>query len=75
MNKVSGSDGIPVELLKILKDNAANKALHSKLEKLSSSQRTGKGRLLFQSQRRYYCTIALLSHASKVMLKSLQDRL
>ena len=50
--------------------------------KLSSGQRTGKGQFLLQSKRKAmpkgcsnYCTIALISHASKVMLKILQARL
>ena len=60
-NKASGSDGIPVELSHILKDDAV-KALHSvgkqfwkfasKTGKLSSDQRTGKGQFSFQSQRK-----------------------
>ena len=54
MNKVSGGHGIPVELFKILKDDAV-KVLHSyanTLRKLSSGHRTGKGQFSFQSQRR-----------------------
>ena len=54
----------------------------SKFGKLSSGHRTGKGQFSFQSQRKAicqrmfnYCTIALISHASKVMLKILQARL
>ena len=53
----------------------------SKFGKLSSGHRTGKGQFLFQSQRKNakkcsnYHTIALISHASKVMLKILQARL
>ena len=50
--------------------------------KLSNGPRTGKGQFSFQSQRKAmpknvqnYCTIALISHASKVMLKILQARL
>ena len=49
--------------------------------KLSSGHRTGKGQFSFQSQRKAmpkssnYCTIALISHTSKVMLKILQARL
>ena len=54
MNKVSGGDGIPVELFQILKDDAV-KMLHSicsKSGKLSSGHRTGKGPFSFQSQRK-----------------------
>ena len=51
----------------------------SKFEKLSSGHSTGKGQFSFQSQRKEECsnyrTIALISHASKVMLKILQARL
>ena len=84
MNKASGGDGIPVELFQILKDDAV-KVLHqyaSKFGKLSSGHRTGKGQFSFQSQRKAMPknvqtiqTIALISHASKVMLKILQARL
>ena len=52
----------------------------SKFGKLSSGHRTGKGQFSFQSQRKAkecsnYRTVALISHASKVMLKILQARL
>jgi len=54
----------------------------SKFGKHSSDHRTGKGQFSFQSQRKAmpkkssnYHTIALISHASKVMLKNLQARL
>ena len=54
----------------------------SKFGKLSSGHRTGKGQFSFQSQRKAipkecsnYCAIALISHASKLMLKILQARL
>ena len=53
-NKASGGDGIPVELFKILKDDAV-KVLHSicqQIGKLSSGHRTGKAQFLFQSQRK-----------------------
>ena len=52
-----------------------------KFGKLSSGHRTGNGQFSFQSQRgnskecSNYCTIALISHPSKVMLKILQARL
>ena len=52
----------------------------SKFGKLNSGHRTGKGQFSFQSQGNAkdcsnYHTIALISHASKVMLKILQARL
>ena len=54
MNKAGGYDGIPVELFKILKDDAV-KVLHSicqQFGKLSSGHRTGKHQFSFQSQRK-----------------------
>ena len=54
MNKASGGDGIPVELLQIIKDDPV-KVLHSiyqQIWKLSSGHRTGKGQFSFQSQRK-----------------------
>ena len=51
MNKASGGDGIPAELFQILKDDAV-KVLHSKLGKLQSGHRSGKGQFSFQSQRK-----------------------
>ena len=63
MNKVSGGDGIPVELFQILKDDTV-KVLHSKkkksatlnmpanLENSAVGHRTGKDQFSFQSQRR-----------------------
>ena len=53
----------------------------TKFGKLSSGHRTGKGQFSFQSQKRampknaHYHTIALISHASKGMLKIFQARL
>ena len=54
MNKVSGGDGIPVELFQILEDDAVKCCTQyaSKLGKLSSGHRTGKGQFSFQSQER-----------------------
>ena len=53
-NKASGGDGIPVELFKILKDDAV-KVLHSICQQVWKSQqwhRTGKGQFSFQSLRK-----------------------
>ena len=78
-----GSDGIPVELFQTLEDNTV-KVLEnyaSKLGKLTSGHRTGKCVFIpipkkdNAKQCYNYCTIALISHASKVMLKILQARL
>ena len=84
MNKASGSDGIPVELFQILKDDAV-KMLHSICQKIWITQQwpqdwkksifipiPKKGNAKECSNN---CTIALISHASKVILKILQDRL
>ena len=83
-NKASGGDGIPVELFQILKDDAV-KMLHSICQHIWKTQQwlqdwkrsvflpiPKKGNAKECSN---YCTIALISHASKVMLKILQARL
>ena len=83
-NKASGGDGIPVELLQILKDDAV-KVLHSIHQQIWKTQQwpqdwkrsvfipiPKKGKAKECSN---YHTIALISHASKVMLKTLQTRL
>ena len=54
INKACRGEGIPVELLQSLKDDAV-KVLHSichQILKLSSGHRTGKGQFSFQSQRK-----------------------
>ena len=54
-NKARGGDGIPVELFQILKDDALKVCCTqyaSKIGKLSSGHRTGKGQFSFQSQRK-----------------------
>ena len=84
MNKVSGGDGIPVELFPVLKDEAV-KVLHSICQQIWKTQQwpqdwkmsvfipiRKKGNAKECSN---YCTIALISHASEVMLKILQARL
>ena len=53
-SKASGGDGIPVEQIQILKDDAV-KVLHSickQIWKFSSGHRTGKGQFSFQSLRK-----------------------
>jgi len=75
-NKASGSDGIPIELFQILKDDAV-KVLHSVCQQIWKTQQwpqdwkksvfipiTKKGNAKECSN---YCTIALIPHASKVM--------
>ena len=74
MHKASGGDGIPVELVQILKDDAV-KVLHSyasKFGKLSSGHRTGKGQFSFQSQRKAIPNIAQTTtqlHSSHTLIK------
>ena len=83
-NKASGGDGIPVELFHILKDDAVN-VLHSICQQIWKIQQwpqdwkrsvfisiPKKGNAKYFSN---YGTIALISHASKVILKILQARL
>ena len=50
MNKASGVDGIPAELLQILKDDAVK--VPANLEDSVVAHRTGKGWFSFQSQRK-----------------------
>ena len=84
MNKASGDDGIPAKLFQILNDDAV-KVLHSISQKIGKTQQwpqdwkrsvfipvSKKGNAKECSN---YHTIALISHASKVMLKILQARL
>ena len=83
-NKSSGDNGIPAELFQILKYDAV-KALHSIRQQIWKTQQwpqvwkrsvsipiPKKGKAKECSN---YCTITLISHASKVMLKILQARL
>ena len=84
MNKISGGDGIPVELFQILKDDAV-KVLHSICQQIWKMQQWPQDwkRLVFipipkkgnAKECSNYRTIALISHTSKVMLKILQARL
>ena len=84
MNKASGGDEIPFELFQILKDDAV-KVLHSICQQVWKTQQWPQDwkRSLFipipkegnVKECSNYCTIALISHASKVMLKILQARL
>ena len=83
-NKASGGDGIPVELFQILKDDAV-KVLCSICQQTWKTQQwpqDWKGSLYIPIPKKgnakecsNYCTIALISHASKVMLKIFQARL
>ena len=84
MNKAIGGDGIPVELFQILKDDAV-KVLHSICQQMWKTQQWLQDwkRSVFipipkkGNSKEYsnYRTIALISHASKEILKILQARL
>ena len=80
-NKASGGDGIPAELFQVLNDDAV-KVLHSTCQQIWKSQQWSQDwkRSVFipiskkgnAKECSNYHTIALISHASKVMLKILQ---
>ena len=84
MNKAGGGDGIPVELFQILKDDAV-KVLHSICQQIWKTQQwpqDGKRSVSIPIPKKgnakecsNYYTIALISHASKIMLKILQPGL
>ena len=84
MNKASGGEGILVELFEILKDDAV-KVLHSTCQQIWKTQQwphDWKKSVFFPIPQKgnatefsNYGTIALISHASKVMLKILQASL
>ena len=83
-NKASGSDGIPAELSQILKDDVV-KVLHSICQQIWKTQQWPKdwNKSVFTvipkkgntKECSNYCTIVLISHTSKVMLKIFQARL
>ena len=83
MNKASGGDGIPAELFQILKDDAV-KVQHWICQQIWKTQQWPQDwkRPVFISISKkgnanecsHYCTVALISHASKLMLKILQVR-
>ena len=84
MNKASGGDGIPAELFQTLKDDAV-KVRHAICQQIWKTQQWPQDwkRSVFipilkkgnAKECLNYCTIALISHASKVTLKILQARL
>ena len=84
MNKTNGGDGIPFELFQILKDDAVQ-VLHSICQQIWKTQQWPQDwkRSVFipvpkkdnAKDCSNYSTIALISHASKVIFKSLQARL
>ena len=84
MHKASGGDGVPIELFKILKDDAV-KVLHSicqQIWKMQEWPQVWKMSVFIPIPKKgnakecsNYHIIALISHTSKVMLKILQDKL
>ena len=84
MNKDSRGDGIPIELFQILKDDAV-KVLHTVCQQIWKTQQWPQNwkRSVFipilkksiAKECSDYCTIALISHASKVMLKIFHARI
>ena len=84
LHSICQGDGIPVELFQILKDDAV-KVLHSICQQIWKTQQWPQDWKMSVfipipekgSAKEYsnYCTIALISHASKVMLKIVQARL
>ena len=84
MNEASGGDGTPAELFQILKNDAV-KVLHSICQQIWETQQWPQAwkRSVFipipkkgnAKECSNYLTVALISHASKVMLKILQARL
>ena len=83
-NKARGGDGIPVELFPILKHDVV-KVLHSICQQVWKTQQLPQDwkRSVFTAISKKsnakecsnYCTVALISHASKVILRILQARL
>ena len=84
VNKASGCDGIPMELFKTLQDDVI-KALHSICQRIWKTQQWSqdwKRSIITQIPKKSspkecanHQAIALISHASKVMLKILHPRL
>ena len=84
MNKASGGDRIPVELFQVIYSDAV-KVLHSMYQQFWKTQQWPQDWKMSISipipkkgnakECSVYCTIALISHASKVTLKILQVRL
>ena len=84
MNKANGGDGIPAGLFQILKDDA-EKVLYSTCQQIWKTQQWPQNwkRSVFipipkkgnAKECSNYCTVAFISHASKVLLKGLQGTL
>ena len=81
MNKDTEGNGLPVELFQILKDDAV-KVLHSICQQIWKTQQWPQDSVFVPIPKKgnakecsNYCTIALISHASNVILHILQARL
>jgi len=83
-NKGSGGDGIPAELLQILKDDAVKvlRSIYQQIWKIQQWPQDWKRSVFIPIPKKgnakecsNYCTTVLISHATKVMLKILQARL
>ena len=83
-NKAGRCDGIPVELFKILKDDPVKllRSIYQQIWKTQQWPQNWKRSVFILIPKKgtakecsNYCTIAPISHASKVMLKILQARL
>ena len=81
INKASEGDGIPAELLQILKDDAV-KVLYSVSQQIWKTQQDWKRSVFIPIPKKgngkecsNYHTTAFISHASRVMFKILQGRL
>ena len=84
MNKASGGDRIPAELFQVLKDDTVQ-VLHSICQQIWKTQQwlqDWKRSVFIPIPKKSnakkcsnYCTVVLISHASKVMLKILQGQL
>ena len=81
MNKSHGGDGIPSEVLQILKDDAV-KVQHSKCQQIWKTQQWPQDQKMSvfiptpkkgsTKERSNYWTIALIPHANKVVIRNLQ---
>ena len=83
-NKASGGDGIPVELFQILKDGDVKvlHSIHQQVWKIQHWPQDWKRSVFIPIPKKgnakecsNYSTIALISHASNIMLRILQARL
>ena len=84
MNKASGGDGIPAELFQILKDDTVKVLYLIRQQIWETQQRPQDWKMSVfipipkkgnAKECSNYCTVAFISHPSKVMLKILQVRL